>query len=291
MRIFLFSLLTCFLSCFSFAQTHSDLSGNDLTASEKGYVFEFNGNLSNSCGPAFTDWFQDGYNWFVDGGIAGVRKPEELDGVSYWVHVLMATGDCNRHGATLDLSGGFSIRASIKASEAAPLFVTANTTVGQLYIASDNKTQTITSDGFNVYTWTFADTVDWGGIPENLGFQYIDGISFSLRHSVEYEFEWIEIGDAVGQHVVEVSGVQELNPGAGIDINQHSPGVELILKNELSESGMITITNLEGVEQGSFELKAGNSRNYSLEGLIGGVYVARFLSKGYVYSQKFIVND
>jgi hypothetical protein len=273
-----------FVSVAAFSQTHSDISGNKITTSGKGYLYQFAGSLTNQCQPNDLDWFAGSYDWNMGTTAGTIVLSEPAANPDTWVHTKFSHPDCGSPRQTIDLTGGFTIRIKAKSDVAGTvLFATVNSTVSSaLAVADETKTQTIANaNTYQLLTYTFAST-DFATLDPAV----IEGLSLSIGgdNATNITIDWITIGDAV-------SGVDKAIVDNSLISVYPNPAKDQISVNLSAITGQditVKVVNVYG-EVVKEEAASGSIHNLSVANLEKGVYMIQVASGNKVSNKKIVV--
>jgi hypothetical protein len=309
MKKTLLTILTLGMATLSMAQTHSMLSQNAATANDDGYNWNFSGSAANNCGPENAlDYFASSrFSWAMGSGGLGTVILSDANGVAsggnFYAVMKMDNNDCGgvNDYAHLEIVAPCTVRVSLKTSvSGADLIMQLNSTANAQYVSSTDKTVNgLTADGnFHTYDFIFTST-DAGNMPFASGtFTDIEGISIApawpggTAFPASIEFNWIEVGSAVGTHSGPDAIASTSDAQFAESISVYPNPAKDVLNVDLSAAAGAKEVKLIGSNgQVVFSTTTSNSvEAINVESFNKGIYMLQVITEGNTATKKVVLN-
>jgi hypothetical protein len=298
MKKTLLALFTLAMSSVAVAQTHSVLSENMVVGADNGYVFNFSGTAANNCGPnAFLDYTgaaRFGWEMSPESGVitfadsTGVGIPD-----NYYSRLMFSSGDCALSTA-LEITDPLKVRFAVRSNEAFDFHMAvigaggaASTPVNKYGTAFDGNFTYIeleiteaTKGGLAFAAGTFSDIV---GI--SIGATWYEAVT-NPKH---LEFNWIEVGSAVGTHSVAANVNNPELDAFAINVYPTPSSDELNVDlSKLSADAELKLVSTSG--QTVYTGNASNSLNkINVADFTSGIYALQITSDGKSTTKKVVI--
>jgi len=291
MKKILLSLVTTTLSCFAFAQSHSDLSENALTASGEGYTFNFKGSSANNCegGGGVQYYGETNQVWSLDGSdnliVTIAPTPTYTSDAQ---QAKFYSGDCVVADIDLSSASNQKIAINLTSPEAGELVVITYSGTESNYAGTPNTFALVA--GANTLSATSINLV---GITNNTT---ITGVGLLFRGPLGWSDEtfngsvtidFIKVGDAVST----------TNVAKSVDNTLIS-----VYPNPSKEFINVDLSSLTNVSDATVKIVSSNgttvyesiatsqTETINTSSLLKGIYMVQVTSGNKIANKKIVIN-
>jgi hypothetical protein len=223
-------------------------------------------------------------------------------GGNFFAVMKMDNNDCGGTNdyAHLEIVAPCTVRVSLKTSvSGADLIMQLNSTNGGYVNSTDKTVNGLNADGnFHTYDFVFAAT-DAGTMPFASGtFTDIEGISIApawpggTTFPASIEFNWIEVGSAVGTHSGPDAVASTSDAQFAESISVYPNPAKDVLNVDLSAAAGAKEVKLIGSNgQVVFSTSTSNSvEAINVEGFNKGIYMLQVITEGNTATKKVVLN-